>query len=235
MKNKDFDELPFELEKRSKKSSKTLIWVYGAIFVMSILLMLSWLSENRRRVGELYKQLNTKDQEFKKEKTKNGETVALQEQRILELNKENLKLIKTINNFKTVQGQVKVQTNTIIKEVKVPYAVEVKQYIDTFKGEVYVRLPLPFEQSDSFFGIKGVVGIDGLEIDSLSIPNELTITTGKIDGGFFKKDKYAVEIVSSNPNVDITKVNNTQFKPKTRFYKKWWFGFGLGAIAMLIL
>ena len=235
MKNKDFDELPFELEKRSKKSSKTLIWVYGAIFVITILLMLSWLSENRRRVGKLYKQLNAKDQEFSKYRTETGKMIALQDAHMLELNQENMNLVETVNKFKTIQGQVKVQTNTIIKEVKVPYAVEVKQYIDTFQGDVYVRLPLPFEQSDSFFAIKGVVGIDGLEIDSLSIPNELTITTGKIDGGFFKKDKYAVEIVSSNPNVDITKVNNTQFKPKTRFYKKWCFGFGLGAIAMLIL
>lgn len=235
MNNKDFDQMPFELEQRSRKTTKTLIYVYTAIFVMAMLLVLSWLSENRRRVGDLYKQLNAKDQEFIKEKTKDGQIVALQEQRIIELNKENMRLIKTINDFKTVQGQVKIKTNTVIKEVKVPYTVEVVKFIDTWTKDVYVRLPLPCELNDTFFYITGSVGADGLEIDSMSIPNELTITTGKIDGGFFKKDKYAVEIVSSNPHVDITKVNNTQFKAKTPFYKKWWFGFGLGAVAILLL
>lgn len=235
MKNKDFDELPFELEKRTKNTTKSLLYIYTSIFVLAMLMLLSWMADNRNRIGHLYNQLNAKDQEFRKEKTKNGETVALQEQRILELNKENMRLIKTVNDFKSLQGQVRVQTKTVIKEVRVPYTVEVVKYIDTFNNDIYVKIPLFFEKSDTFFSIYGAMGIDGIEIDSLMIPNELTVTAGKIDGGFFKKDKYAVEIVSSNPNVDITKVNNTQFKAKTPFYKKWWFGFGLGAVAVLLL
>jgi len=235
MKNQDFEQIPFELKQPRKKSRKALLGIYAAIFVMSLLLIFSYISENRNRVNALYKKLNQKDQEFSKYRTETGKMVALQDAHMLELNKENMKLVETVNKFKTIQGQVRVETKTIIKEVKVPYSVEVVKYIDTHTNQTYIRVPLPFVKSDTFFSINGKVQADGVHIDSLNIPNELTITTGKIDGGFFKKDKYAIEIVSNNPNVDISKVNNTQFKPKITFYKKWWFGFGLGAMAILLL
>ena len=235
MKNQDFEQVPFNLREPRKKNKRALLAVYAAIFVLSLLLIFSYISENRNRLNALYKQLNQKDQEFSKYRTETGKMVAMQDAHILELNQENMKLVETVNKFKSIQGQVRVETKTIIKEVKVPYSVEVVKYIDTHSNQTYIRVPLPFVKSDTFFSINGKVQADGVQIDSLNIPNELTITTGKIKGGFFKKDKYAIEIVSNNPNVDISKVNNTQFKPKTPIYKKWWFGFGLGALAVLIL
>lgn len=235
MKNQDFEQVPFNLREPRKKSKKALLAIYASILIISLLLIFSYISENRNRLSALYKQLNQKDQEFSKYRTETGKMVALQDAHILELNQENMKLVETVNKFKSIQGQVRVQTNTIIKEVKVPYITEVVKYIDTWTNDLYIKLPLQCELKDTFFYITGSVGADGLEIDSMSIPNELTVTTGKIDGGFFKKDKYAIEIVSNNPNVDISKVNNTQFKPKTPIYKKWWFGFGIGALVVLIL
>lgn len=230
---KDFDNIPFEGQ--NKKGSKSLMYLYAAIIVLFSLVMLSWVLDNQRRVSELYGQLNDKEQQFSKYKTKNGELVATQEQKILELTKENMALIKTVSKFKEVQGQVQVHTNTIIQEVKVPYPVDVVKYVDTHTKDVYLRLPVTIERCDTFFSLFGAIGVDGLEIDSLSIPNELSITTGKVKGGFLKADKYIVEVTSSNPYVDITKMKNTQFKAKRPVYKRWWFGFGLGAIATLIL
>lgn len=231
--NIDFDQIPFDGQ--NKKGGKRLVYLYAAILVLFSLLMFSWVLDSQRRVNDLYKQLNDKEQQFSKYRTKNGELVATQEQKILELTKENMALIKTANKFKAVQGQVQVHTNTIIQEVKVPYPVDVIKYIDTHTNDVYLRLPTIIERCDSFFSIYGAIGVDGLEIDSMSIPNELTITTGKVKGGFLKPDKYIVEVTSSNPYVDITKMKNTQFKAKRPVYKRWWFGFGLGAITTLIL
>jgi hypothetical protein len=77
--------------------------------------------EHEKLVGEV----ELKDQNFTKEKTKSNQTIAIQEQRILELNKENMKLVKTIKDFKKISGQTQVVTNTIIQEVKVPYEVQV--------------------------------------------------------------------------------------------------------------
>jgi hypothetical protein len=234
----DFENIPFVANERNDKKTKYRMYLYGAIVIIFALLFFSWVLNNRRQARELVKQLSDKEQEFKKYRTDNGKIVALQEQRIMEATKENMRLVKTINKFKSIQGQVQVQTITQIKEVQVPYKVEVIKYVDSSNPnnpQTFVKTPLPFEKNDKYFQIAGTVKSDGVVIDSLSIPNELTITTGKVSGGIFKADQYKIEVVSDNPNVDISKLNNTQFKPKTPVYKKWWFGFGLGGIISLIL
>ncbi|MBU3663417.1 MAG: hypothetical protein FGM41_09515 [Bacteroidetes bacterium] len=186
----DFENIPFNLNRDNKSASKKLTMLYGAIFITLLILLFGYTLDRNRQTRELYKQIELKDQEFKKYKTKNGETVALQEQRILEMTKENMSLVKTVNKFKQIQGQVEVRTVIQYKEVKVPYPVEVIKYIDTHTNDIYVKIPLPFERTDSFMSISGVIGIDGVEIDSLTIPSNLTVTTGQINGGLFKKDKY---------------------------------------------
>ena len=179
-------------------------------------------------------QVELKEQAFTKYKNEKGETIATQEQRILEMTKENMKLIQTVNDFKKIKGQVRVETVTEIKEVKVPYEVTVTTYLDK-DSNLFVKVPLPFSKKESFYSIEGKVEHDGVSLGKISIPNALTITTGQVDGGFFKKDKYIVEVKSDNPHTDITKLKNTEFKPKTKFYKKWWFGFSLGAITSIFL
>jgi major membrane immunogen (membrane-anchored lipoprotein) len=182
----------------------------------------------------LLSQVELKEQVFTAYKNEKGETIATQEQRILEMTKENMKLIQTVNDFKKIKGQVKIETVTEIKEVKVPYEVVVTTYLDK-DSNLFVKVPLPFSKKDSFYSIDGKVEHDGVSFGKISIPNTLTITTGQVNGGFLKKDKYIVEIKSDNPYTDITKLKNTEFKPKTKFYKKWWFGFSLGAITSIFL
>ncbi len=182
----------------------------------------------------LLSQVELKEQVFTAYKNEKGETIATQDQRILEMTKENMKLIQTVNDFKKIKGQVKIETVTEIKEVKVPYEVVVTTYLDK-DSNLFVKVPLPFSKKDSFYSIDGKVEHDGVSFGKISIPNTLTITTGQVNGGFLKKDKYIVEIKSDNPYTDITKLKNTEFKPKTKFYKKWWFGFSLGAIATIFL
>jgi hypothetical protein len=179
-------------------------------------------------------QVELKEQVFTAYKNEKGEAIATQDQRILEMTKENMKLIQTVNDFKKIKGQVKIETVTEIKEVKVPYEVVVTTYLDK-DSNLFVKVPLPFSKKDSFYSIDGKVEHDGVSFGKISIPNTLTITTGQVNGGFLKKDKYIVEIKSDNPYTDITKLKNTEFKPKTKFYKKWWFGFSLGAIATIFL
>lgn len=220
-----------------KDKMKRLFKFYGTYFLIMGLLMFLISSalftcNNNKKLTE---QVQLKEQEFKKYKDATGRTIATQEQQILELNKENMKLVETVNKFKSISSQTRIQTVTEYREIKVPYSIEVVKYLDTWTKDLYVKLPLPCEIKDSFLYLTGSVGADGLEIDTLRIPNEFTITTGKKKGGFFKKDEYIIEVVSTNPHTDITKLNNTQFKPKRPVYKRWWFGFGLGALTMLIL
>jgi hypothetical protein len=200
---------------------------------MLLTLLFGW-HKIKKENEYLLSQVELKEQVFTKFKNEKGETIATQEQRILEMTKENMKLIQTVNDFKKIKGQVQIETVTEIKEVKVPYEVRVETFLDK-DSNLFVKVPLPFTKTDSFYTIKGKVEQDGVAFDKISIPNALTITTGQVDGGFFKKDKYIVEVKSDNPHTDITKLKNTEFKPKTKFYKKWWFGFGLGAITSIFL
>lgn len=195
--------------------------------------MLGWRNIKKEN-QHLLSQVELKEQVFEKYKNEKGQTIATQEQRILEMTKENMALIETVNKFKKIKGQVQIETVTEIKEVKVPYEVRVETFLDK-DSNLFVKVPLPFTKTDSFYTIKGKVEHDGVAFDKISIPNTLTITTGQVNGGFFKKDKYIVEVKSDNPHTDITKLKNTEFKPKTKFFKKWWFGFGLGAVATIFL
>lgn len=215
-----------------KNRLRTLLKFYGTYFLLMGLLVfgVSTLLTTCNDYDKLTEQVKLKDQEFKKFKDEKGRTIATQEQRILELNKENMKLVETINKFKSISSQVRLETITEYKEVKVPYNVEVVKYLDTWTNDLYIKLPLTCELKDSFLYLIGSVGADGLEIDTLRIPNEFTITTGKKKNGFFKKDEYIIEVVSNNPHTDISKLNNTQFKPKTPFFKRWYVGFGFGFI-----
>lgn len=221
----------------NKERMKRLLKFYGSYFLIMgfLLIIISSTLYTCNKNETLVKAVTLKDQEFKKYKDATGRTIATQEQQILELNKENMKLVETVNKFKSISSQTRIQTITEYREIKVPYSVEVVKYLDTWTNDLYIKLPLQCELKDSFMYLVGSVGADGLEIDTLRIPNEFTITTGKKKGGFFKKDEYIIEVVSTNPHTDITKLNNTQFKPKRPVYKRWWFGFGLGFIFSSII
>ena len=222
----------YEIPPQSKNSKRNI--VLAVFFVILLLTLMAGWHNIKKENQYLLSQVELKEQVFTKFKNEKGQTIATQEQRILEMTKENMKLIQTVNKFKKIKGQVQIETVTEIKEVKVPYEVRVETFLDK-DSNLFVKVPLPFTKNDSFYTIKGKVEHDGVAFEKVSIPNTLTITTGQVDGGLFKKDKYIVEVKSDNPYTDITKLKNTEFKPKTKFYKKWWFGFGLGAVTSIFL
>jgi len=216
-----------------KRNNRKTVILFVAVSIILCSLLIGAMKMKKDNEF-LLSQVELKEQVFTAYKNEKGETIATQDQRILEMTKENMKLIQTVNDFKKIKGQVKIETLTEIKEVKVPYEVVVTTYLDK-DSNLFVKVPLPFSKKDSFYSIDGKVEHDGVSFGKISIPNTLTITTGQVNGGFLKKDKYIVEIKSDNPYTDITKLKNTEFKPKTKFYKKWWFGFSLGAITSIFL
>jgi hypothetical protein len=229
----DFENIPFEGQ--NKKNITRLLFIYGIVVGSFVFMMVYWVFDNNKMVNGLYLRANSREKVLLKQRNADGSLIATQEQRILELTKENMALLETVSKFKSIQGQVSIQTRTIIKDKLVPYPVEVVKYVDTNSQFLYLRIPTNIEQCDSSMCIRGVIGIDGFEIDSLSIPNKLTITTGRVKSGIFSKDKYIVEVTSSSPHVDIINMQNTQFKAERPVYKRWWFGFGLGAAAGIFI
>ena len=123
-----------------KEKLKTLLRFYGTYFLLMGLFTygVSTLLSTCSHSEKLSEAVKLKDQEFKKYKDASGRTIATQEQQILELNKENMKLVETINKFKTISSQTRIQTVTEYKEIKVPYKVEVVKFIDTWTKDLYV-------------------------------------------------------------------------------------------------
>lgn len=225
--------IPNEYQINQNPKTKRNVWLLIFFGMMLSILFIGAMRMKQAHVS-LLTQVELKDQLFSKMKNANGQTIAIQEQRILQMTKENMRLVETVNKYKKLSGQVRVETVTEIKEVKVPYEVLVVSYRDE-DSNLFIKVPLPFSKKDSFYTIIGKVQHDGVTFSSISIPNALTITTGLTNGGFFKKDKYVIEVISDNPHTEFTKIKNTQFVPKTKFYKKWWFGFSVGAVASIFV
>lgn len=225
--------IPNEYQINQNPKTKRNVWLLIFFGMMLSILFIGAMRMKQAHVS-LLTQVELKDQLFSKMKNANGQTIAIQEQRILQMTKENMRLVETVNKYKKLSGQVRIETVTEIKEVKIPYEVLVVSYRDK-DSNLFIKVPLPFSKKDSFYTIIGKVQQDGVTLSSISIPNALTITTGLTNGGFFKKDKYVIEVISDNPHTEFTKIKNTQFVPKTKFYKKWWFGFSVGAVTSIFV
>ena len=89
-----------------KDKMKKLLKFYGSYFLIMgfLLIIISSTLYTCNKNETLVKAVTLKDQEFKKYKDATGRTIATQEQQILELNKENMKLVETVNKFKSISS-----------------------------------------------------------------------------------------------------------------------------------
>lgn len=76
-----------------------------------------------------------------------------------------------------------------------------------------------FEDSTAFYRLKGSIKEGELNLDQVSIPNTITVTTGVKDQTLFKKGIPYTTIVNSNPHVSVTGMKVVAVKPKE--YKGW--------------
>jgi len=175
---------------------------------------------------------------------KNGEQLVSQKQNILTLKDAVvLEKIEKEKYMKSVQAQAKLGIKNTFSGKTVIYhdTVERLVYVDTSYGglvddtTVYIKVPLKIEYRDSWNLFQGTLGEEVFFIDSITVKNELRLTIGYEKQGLFKEPKPIVEVKSSNPEAQVTIIDNVIIDKPEPFYKKAWFGIIVGVGATLLL
>lgn len=151
-------------------------------------------------------------------KSKAGELIAYNNSLTVsykDLKKVNDSLFKEIEELKIKKPKTitKIKTETVIKEIFIPYNVEIP--CDSFS--------VPFDFNDNWITIKGNSSDQGITFDSIKLTNDLLIVSGIKKDGLFKRSELIVSVKSQNPYINVTGLQNYNIKKETPFYNKLWF------------
>jgi len=209
---------------------KNKLYKFFSILVIAVLLwLLNAISNNFDKVES---DLNA----ITKERDKNGSLIVTQNQQILSM-KDAMKVLKETKNVSKVSQQTQMGTKTTIVEKKIPVYFETIKYVDsnTLDTFEWMKLPYTFVHQDSWSKLEVTIDPLDITIDTMYMINNFTISVGEKSNGLFKKPTPIVEIKSDNPYTDITSVKNVTIDTKKPFYKTFWFGGVVGALAMILL
>ncbi len=127
---------------------------------------------------------------------------------VLDKNKELAALVK---EFAKVHSVVKADTELRIDSIPVPYAVPV---------------PCVFERSgrvtDAWYSFGYTSNQNGFKIDSLKVPNSITVITGTKRKWFLGKETVTTDVTSTNPYVKATNIKAAEIVVSVPWYKKWY-------------
>lgn len=88
------------------------------------------------------------------------------------------------------------------------------------RDSIFIKIQA-FKDSNDFYRVRGSVEEGRLNLDRISIPNTITVTTGIKDQTLFKKGVPYATISNSNPYVSITGMQVVAVKPKQYIGWKW--------------
>ncbi len=119
---------------------------------------------------------------------------------------ENSQLKIALRDWKKIASAVKVETETKIDTVYIP-----------FKDSIPYEFTRTFEKVDTWYSIFGTVTHKGISIDNIFIPNTQTIISGKKKVSFLKTE-YRFEVTNSNPYIKTKTADIYNFtEPNKRF------------------
>ena len=193
------------------------------------------------------------NQTFKVKVNKDSSTIVTQRQTILTQDEAiKLGILKLNGEIKKVKSQVNQVQEFVINDVPVPYVPD--NFIDTsgwyvklINGDTSksvcdsliknsVLVGTQFKKDDKWVKMDGKIKKDGLQLDSLSIPNESSVTIGYKKYGFLNlKREPLVEIKNTNPYLKTNSVNNVSVKDKPNLFQRKGFWAGVGVIVGLLL
>jgi hypothetical protein len=81
--------------------------------------------------------------------------------------------------------------------------------------------PFKVRRSDSTYKFVGTIAQNYFSVDSVYIPNKISIVSGRKKIGFMKYD-YSVDINNSNPLMRTTNIQAYQYSPQKKWYEKTW-------------
>jgi len=193
------------------------------------------------------------EQAFKVKHNADSSTIATQQQTILtEREAKRLGLVKYEGEIKKLKAQIIQSQQIKYGTIAVPFTPNgyadttgwykklqsgdtSKAICDSLKANSVV-VPKAFSKHDKWFNIDGKVVKEGVNIESIVIPNESTVSIGWKKAGFLHLKKVPiVEVKNTNPYMDVTKMSNIIIDPKKGLFQKNGFWIGVGAAIVVIL
>jgi len=106
--------------------------------------------------------------------------------------------------------------------------------IDTITVAYNDALPYNFERSgrvlDKWYSFGYSSNQNGFKIDSLKVPNSITIITGSKRKWFLGEETITTDVTNTNPYVTITNVKAAEITLPAPWYKKWYVWLAVGAV-----
>lgn len=144
-----------------------------------------------------------------------GQVIAVQKAQYFDEKTKSEGLIRRITSLENTLSNVTVVTNTVIDSVEIPY-----YKTDTIYAENGWILKHYFSKESDYFRIKGFATPSLVYLDSIVLPNSLSITHKWQRKNFLAKKEYIIEAVNSNPYVVATSMNNYTFVEEKKWYEK---------------
>jgi len=187
------------------------------LFFIIVTLSLLTTCNSSKKVDSLRKELSETYSVSKKDSM----TIVTQKQLLVTKDDALAKAIAKSEQLKDLKSQVIYKTSTVIKNVYVPYIDTTKKFFvylhDTVNGKDFPRvcLPLPaaLEEENKNLYFRAHIDTIGLSIDSLSIPDSVSITIGDTKDLF--KKQSVVRVVHSNPYILTNSMQNVVVDDKS--------------------
>jgi hypothetical protein len=198
------------------------------ISLIGIIILLFSIREcnNQKNVNNLINQISNYSDSAKYYKSVNGNLIAynsilkVQNEKQLKSILENYQILKDeIKKIKKIQNVTNINHQTIIKDT-----VEIPK--DSIPCDFN---PFTIYKKNNYFQFKGILSKDNLIIDSLVIPNQMSIILGKRKIGFLKYEEQ-VNVINSNPHIIVTNLSNIQVEQNKEWWEKGWVKISAGLL-----
>jgi len=153
-------------------------------------------------------------------KLKNGQLVTSTEIAYFDKNQMKTQLDKEIaRKFQKVKIVTKVITNTIIDTVEIVYQDSIPCNFEKYGSIIKKDYSLNYKSNQK-----------GIELNSIIIPDSLTIVSGVKRKWFLGKETYTLDITHSNSLINDSSAKSFELKEKKRFYETTLFKVGVGVL-----
>ena len=235
--------------------NKINLLLYSIIAIL-IIIGLSQACHYQKKQDDLLSQISQYqlgEKAFTKKINADSSTIVQQEQTIL-TEKEAIKLglLKLEGEIKKAQSQVR-QTQ-LIKYDSISVAYVPDNFIDSskwlfkfkngFKSNDVIDsliansiiVPKSFATKSKWFSINGKVNKENVLIETLSIPNESSVTVGwKRTGFLWLGKKQFVEVKNTNPYLSVVKLSNVVIEKKKGLLSKPVFWVAVGVVGGFLI
>ena len=156
-------------------------------------------------------------------KARNGDLISYN--KAIEISEKRFTAIR--DSMKKEFKNLKIKNITSHTKVITVYQIDtVRQtFTDTLPCAEFTK---PFTIDSLHYSLSGEITKRDITFNSISIPNNQSITVGTKRNGLFKKNEYIVALQNSNPYVNVTGIQSYTFKPDIKWYERGWVKFGAG-------